>query len=491
MILAKTACDSTEVTRFRKAMLRKSNMWVRHWNFRWVLVCLFIFSVRALVSAQVEATRSAPGPEVQPCGTFSDYLVHVGPANQSSTLSTPKLPVSFMFSRSRDLRRVSEGYSRTGLPMVAYDGTSFLPAGPSDDLGLYYIVPWISRTFHLSVDRTITGILFSGLGLGFLVGSAGLIVGLRTAGGKAAAVIALLLLALLARRVGDVYIFEFAALAGLVPWILYFTRKKNSTGKALAAFLFLLGLVTGICGLIRFGSAPGVLTVAIILLLFGLPATIRKKAGLIAVLLLGFVLPQLYLGGFNHRADVFLTDNAPGYHAGDSRHVFWHFAYLGLGFLSNPYVPGGVCDEIAKDKVAAIAPGAHYCSVEYDTVLRHEVLAIAKQHPNLVLFTVFAKLGIVLGIIIVFANVGLLAGFLYRKPWPVELAFWSALVVSAGPLVILAPLPMYSLGIMTLSVVYGVVSLDHAFAARNVQTPRQGPPSSYPDPIPVLVDLAR
>src|SRR5690348_5193735 len=138
MILAGTACDSTEVTMFRKAMPRKSNVWVRHWNFRWVVVCLFIFSVQALVSAQVEATRSAPGPEVQPCGTFSDYLVHVGPANQSSTLSTPKLPVSFMFSRSRDLRRVSEGYSRTGLPLVAYDGTSFLPAGPSDDLGLYY-----------------------------------------------------------------------------------------------------------------------------------------------------------------------------------------------------------------------------------------------------------------------------------------------------------------------------------------------------------------
>jgi MFS family permease len=394
-----------------------------------------------------------------------------------------------MFSRYRDLQRVSDGYGRSGLPMVAYDGTRFLPAGPSDDLGLYFIVPWMSRILHISLERAIAGFLLSALGLGVVVGSAGLLLSLRSTVGKIISVSVLFLLSGLAYWVGDIYIFEFAAFAALFPWIWYFMVCKVSSGKTLCFFLGTLGAIAGVLFLIRLGSAPALLGAAGVLVLFYLNAPINKKVGLIAILLLGFFAPQLYLRHVTERADNFLTANDPSYHTGDSRHVFWHVAYIGLGFLSNPYVPGGVCDEVAKDKVEALSPGTHYCSLEYDRLLQHEVFSITQEHSHLVLFNIFAKLGIIAGMIILFANVGLVAAFLYPKPWLLELAFWSGLILSAAPLVVLAPLPMYSLGVITLAVVYGLISLDYAIAKRREQPISESPAIKERDQSPVLALL--
>ena len=440
---------------------RKTGLGLNNWFRKYVLMpCVFVFLLQGVnVAAQDGSSTSAPGSDVQPCGTFSTYLVHFTPADRSHILSAPKLPIGLMFSRYRDLQRVSDGYDRSGLPMVAYDGTKFLPAGPSDDLGLYFIVPWISRMLHISLERAIAGFLLSALGLGFVVGSAGLLLGLRTTVVNVISVSVLLLLSGLAYWVGDIYIFEFASFAALFPWIWYFMCCKISSGKTLCFFLGSLGVIAGVLVLIRLGSAPAVLGAAGVLVLFHLNAPVNKKFGLIAILLLGFFAPQLYLRHVTQRADNFLTANDTSYHPGDNRHVFWHVAYIGLGFLSNPYVPGGVCDEVAKDKVEALSPGTHYCSLEYDRLLRHEVFSITREHSHLVLFNIFAKLGIIAGMIILFANVGLVAAFLYPKPWPVELAFWTGLALSAGPLVVLAPLPMYSLGVITLAVVYGLISL--------------------------------
>ena len=440
-------------------------------------------------AAQSESSTSSPTSDVQACGTFSDYLVHFAPADRSTILSTPKLPVGLMYSRYRDLKKVSEGYDRSGLPMVAYDGKSFLPAGPSDDLGLYFIVPWLSRILHISLEHAIAGFLLSALVLGFAAGSAGLFLVLRTTVGKAISIMALLLLSGLVYKTGDIYILEFAAFTSLLPWILYFMCSRRSHGKELSFFLIVLGFVAGLFGMVRLGSAPAVLGVATILILFHLTAPINKKLGLIAILFLGFLTPQLYLRHATQRADTFLIANDPGYHTGDSRHAFWHLAYIGLGFLNNPYVPGGVCDEVAKDRVEILSPGTHYCSIEYDRLLRHEVFSIIRGHSHLVIFNIFAKLGIIAGMIILFANVGFLAFCLYPKPWPIELAFWTGFALSAAPLVIVAPVPMYSLGVISLAVVYGLFSLDHAIAVRRELSFHQDLTTTDSDQTPILALL--
>jgi hypothetical protein len=71
-------------------------------------------------------------------------------------------------------------------------------------------------------------------------------------------------------------------------------------------------------------------------------------------------------------------------------------------------------------------------------------------------------------VILVFANFGLLAALWYPKPWQLDFAFWMAFAVSAAPVVLFAPVPLYRLGVISLAVVYGVVSLDQAFTSRKM-----------------------
>jgi hypothetical protein len=137
-----------------------------------------------------------------------------------------------------------------------------------------------------------------------------------------------------------------------------------------------------------------------------------------------------------------------------------------LGFLNNPYVPGGVCDDVAKVKVQAIDPGAVYLSERYSQVLRAQVISIVKQAPILFIFTEAAKLGVALIVIVFFSNAGLLAALFYPKAWGVELAFWAAMAASILPILLDAPAPQYLVGLCSLATLYGVFSIHHALQSR-------------------------
>jgi len=425
------------------------------------LMCLLIVisGCPGLCATQVDQSQSPP------CDSSSDYSL---PAVEITGLAQlqPKLSIGLMPSRYLDLMQVAHGYALSCTPLVAFDGHNFLPAGYSDDLGIYYVVPWVSRTFHMRLERSIALVLLSTMLLGLAVGCWGFFYALQSRAGKAISVIALLVLTAIAYHVGDVYVFEYAICLAVLPWALYFIRSKPSTSTAFLCFIVVAGIVTGTGSLIRFSSAPPTLVVIALLLVFYVHANIRKKIVLVAILAVSFFLPRLYFHHLISQRDGFLMTKIVGYQAGEGRHSLGHFAYAGLGFLSNPYVPGGVKDEVAKNKVQAVAPGAPYLSLEYDRVLRHEVMSIAIRHPNLFFFTICAKLGVVAGVILVFANFGLLAALWYPKPWQLDFAFWIALAISAAPVVLFAPVPLYLLGVISLAVVYGVVSLDQAFTSR-------------------------
>src|SRR2546429_1481320 len=63
-------------------------------------------------------------------------LAEVGAIRQSlRTERQPATLFTLMPARYQQLRRAFEGYQRTGVPLVAFDGNSFYGAGFSDDLG--------------------------------------------------------------------------------------------------------------------------------------------------------------------------------------------------------------------------------------------------------------------------------------------------------------------------------------------------------------------
>ena len=104
-------------------------------------------------------------------------------------------------------------------------------------------------------------------------------------------------------------------------------------------------------------------------------------------------------------------------------HALWHSVYIGLGYLSNEVVTS-YNDQVAYDKVQSLVPGTLYESPEYHHILRQQVGLIVWQHPQLVLYTVAAKLGVIGAMFLVFANVGLIAAERVRKPLGLELPFW-------------------------------------------------------------------
>ena len=75
--------------------------------------------------------------------------------------------------------------------------------------------------------------------------------------------------------------------------------------------------------------------------------------------------------------------------------------------------------------------------------------------------TFFAKIGILLMYLVIFANVGLVAAFFYPKPWQIECAFWGALATSSLFSILVLPTIEYSLGFIAFATLYGIVSINY------------------------------
>jgi hypothetical protein len=402
----------------------------------------------------IQAQTSVTGSHA--CGTFSDYVV-----SNDSLSPVTESPARIMPSRYSDLQKTIAGWETTGRSLIALENGRLVPAGFSDDPGIYALIPWLARTFHLDLSFSITAFFDSILLLGVLIGCIGVLLLSNSSLMRTLGIAVVLYSSVLAYRTGDVYLLEFSVPMSLVPLALFFVRRQRMESKAFVQFLFVGGLVAGVASLVRSSSSLPTIVFLVLLVLL-MAVKVLKKAILVALLLGAFVLPRLYFHHLVSERDSFLAAQNLATRTATSRHIFWHLAYLGMGFLSNPYAPGGICDDAAKAKVHSVRPSAAYLSPEYDRVLRQETIAFVQSHPTLAMFTVFAKLGIIVSLIAIFANIGLLGAIFYPKSLSIEVPFWGALVMASAPLIVAAPIPLYSIGLVAWSVIYGFVSLNWA-----------------------------
>jgi hypothetical protein len=371
--------------------------------------------------------------------------------------SDPTSPVRIGIAPSRraDLIETIAGYERSKTPLVAFDGKQFIPAGFSDDPGLYYIVPVLGRILHTNLGESITIFYLSLLGIAFAISALGFVMILSGWLNRIIAIGWLLVVAIVVFAIGDLYLVEFALPAVLVPWSLWWVysgSRKSRVGFGL--FLFTAGFLMAGAQLLRLTAGPPAIVFMATLLLLCLRASPKRKLAAFAILLAGFLIPRAYFDHLVSQRDQFLTIQSSSVPAGFSRHHFWHSAYMGLGFLRNAYVQGS-CDDFNKDKVRSISPSAAYLSADYDHVLKQETLAIVRRHPMLVLFSVGAKMGIILTVVLVFGNVGLL--FIRRRAVLLQVALWAPLLVSMIPLLIVVPLKLYFVGVIAYSTMLGIL----------------------------------
>ena len=168
-----------------------------------------------------------------------------------------------------------------------------------------------------------------------------------------------------------------------------------------------------------------------------------------------------YFNQLLNQKDNYLRRNNPAYERVLREHPFWHSVYIGFGFLNNDY---GIKykDEVAIEKVRSISPKTTYLSEEYEAILKEQVLKLIKTKPLFVLRTIFAKFGVISLYLLIFANVGLIAVYFHRKCWPLETAFWGAMIFNSLFGVLVIPDERYLTGFITFATLYGIISIEEA-----------------------------
>lgn len=358
------------------------------------------------------------------------------------------------------LQQALAGLDRTGTPLVAYDGKVLFPAGASDDIGIYYFIPKIAVSLHLSINQAINVFFIGLLLVSLILGTIGLFLLFKKWLSRLVALVGLLGLGLFSLKVGDIYLTYVYTVVSIIPLFLYFMQSKK-LNSLFVIFILLSGIGIGVAHYLRSYAGMAVLIFMLFLGFFYLKLTLKEKLALAMSLVLGILVPVFYANILlDHRND-YLANHQSNYERTIASHPFWHSIYIGFGFLDNNL---GIKykDEVAIEKVRQISPKTPFLSKRYEAILENEVLGLLKKDREFVIYTVFAKLGVILFFLLVFANIGLLAAILYPKGWQLEIAFLGAMGFNSLFGILAIPVRSYLMGFIALAVMYGIVSINYA-----------------------------
>jgi uncharacterized protein (UPF0548 family) len=368
-----------------------------------------------------------------------------------------KTRIGMLGDRYHEVNEALLGWNETGVPLIGRfeGGWEAVPCG--DDTGLFYIVPLLARQIGWDADRSLDVFL-----LGIIVASAATgLVGLWLSAIKVwqrtLAAVPIVGGAYLAYKMGDVYVVQGSVVLMLIPWLVY-AVKTGVRDRMRFLIVAMSGVMLGFAQWIRTQSGSPVLVFFVVLVCFS--SLRRATRVLLAATLFCFMsLPLLYAEFPLHERDSFLALHEAGYKVALNHHLFWHAAYLGLGYLTNPYVPA-VRDSVAVEYVEAIDPAAIYGGEEYELLLKSRVKEIIRRDPRFVFYTVAAKCGVLASMLVLCINIGLAAARARPKPLGTELAFWLAITFAAVPGIVAIPVPPYVLGMVTLALIYWYYSLS-------------------------------
>lgn len=381
-------------------------------------------------------------------------------------------PPTLMPSRAAELARAIDGFARTHVPLVAYDGGVLRAAGRTDDSGLFFYGSLVARLFGTDGAAAATILLGSILVVAVAVALVQLPRMFATLQGRLVGAAAIVLSALVAWWVGDVYIASVAAVLAVVPAAVNLPARVPAR-----AFPVLLaaGLFLGFADTIRSQTSLPVVAVVVPLVVVWCSGwTRRARALAIVLLLLGTAIPHVGYRMAQLRRDAWLEQRVPGYKAPIGAHPFWHTAYIGFGFLANEH---GIVyrDEWAAARVHQLDPAAPFVSARYEAVLRGEVARLVREDPVFVLETEAAKAGVLALFLLVFMNVGLIALLRRREPARRHVPWWAGLALGAAPGFVAVPHLPYVLGFMALAALYGSLCVDVAFGGRLGAPERRSP----------------
>jgi hypothetical protein len=376
----------------------------------------------------------------------------------------PSNLISVMPYRYWNLESTLQARYQTGQQLLTLSNGTVSASGNTDDVGIAWIVPEIAfRTgwpLALALDVFLLGALIIGM-------TSSLIAFFLMAENRIAfgiAVVAILVCGGLSFKVGDVYMVQASAALATVPWIIYLWQKKSAYRHWLLSAL-LIGFLLGVSQLIRSHSATGIALLMVPLIWSAQNLRRLNKAAVVLVLAASFLFPQFLFKQAVSERDQYLFAAHPSYKSVPAKHPFWHSAYLGFSFLKNDEVPKYL-DEIAITAVCARNVNAAYMSDDYEGVLRERTLTLMKNKPVFAMKTLVGKMAVVILVVLISINLGLISAWRYPKDRSLDIGFAMAIAFNSLFSIIVVPDPRYLLGLVTMCVLYGIVSLQHAVKVR-------------------------
>ena len=365
-----------------------------------------------------------------------------------------------MNSRYIDLEQVLEGYNRTGMPLVAVESGKLAAAAPADDIGIFYFIPEIVRHLNVSLDQAITIFFVGIIAFSFLVGLIGCMLWLKKPVMKAFGIIGLGLVLFITVIDAGIYAVSACTVVFAVPLFMYFIEREKF-GTVFYSFLAFTGLAMGFAHIIRAHSGTSVVILIFVVIWLSRTIPLRVKAMSSAAMIVCMILPAIFFNTLIAERDAYLSDAIPGYVHAPTTHTFWHQAYISMGYIDNEY---GIeySDWSAHSRALEIDPGMEYRSEHYSQILKGEVLRIAKENPGFIASLLLAKILKMLLMLVICANIGLVAMVLRPKPLNIELGFWLAIGFGSLFGILTIPYSAYILSFIAMCMMYAVAGVDFA-----------------------------
>lgn len=373
-----------------------------------------------------------------------------------------------MPTRFQHLEQTIRGYQMTGVPLIEHNGSSFLPAGVSDDTGIYYFIPKISSLLNLNLEHSIF-IFFSGLLIcSMLISFFSIWNILQKTSQRIFAGAFLLVLCIYLILRGDIYILSATTALTIIPLCYYLQRKKLKNYLVIIIYL-VFGFLISMSNFIRSNSATSVLLFLFVFTIIEYRYNRKMILFLLVFLFIGILLGNTKINSLKHERDSFLTNAGIRTENFIDGHVFWHSVYLGFGFLNNNY---GIQynDDFAYSLAKRIKPDIVLHSEEYENLIKAEVIKLVKNDPWFIIKTMAAKFGVVLFYLLLFSNIGIYYIIKSLKNYKFSIPITLALIFNLSFPILVMPFPGYMIGSVAIIMIFSILSLGYNIIEKDDQT---------------------
>ena len=299
--------------------------------------------------------------------------------------------------RENDLRASIEVMERGGPPLlgsrvqysssVAHEPSLIYPVGRGDDQGLYLYVPVLARTLGVRDPSTVLRWLVVALTFPMLAIAPFLFFSATKALLGALVMPFVLAAQIISIGASDVYwAAAWAVLAG-IPLVWYGSRRWS---RSSLIWIGSAALVAGFGSSLRAQAGlPVLLAIAIALLIRPLRWRYRLAIALTAAFCYFGAASALVESARLYRdlsvGESFASRYQPS-------HIFWHGAYIGLGFMPNQY---GLAwdDAVAITAAARVDPQAELGTPRYEDVVRGLYFEILRNDPGFAIRGYLLKIG--------------------------------------------------------------------------------------------------